>query len=63
MSNQNVKIVYSLKMHIRLQQMGFEYLVEMKNPNNVRFNCWVYEETPKFLEAFDMLIKEGGPNG
>jgi hypothetical protein len=31
----------------------------MKNPNNPRFNCWVYEETPQLLKAFDALI-EGG---
>ena len=40
MSNQNVKIIYSLKMHIALQAQGFVYLTEMKNPNNPRFNCW-----------------------
>jgi hypothetical protein len=28
----------------------------MKNPNNPRFNCWVYEETPAFLEAFDAAL-------
>jgi hypothetical protein len=30
----------------------------MKNPNNPRFNCWVYEETPELLEAFDALVRE-----
>lgn len=59
MQNQKVKIVYSLKIHIILQQMGFVYLTEMKNPNNSRLNCWVYEETPEFLKAFNTLV-EGG---
>ena len=32
MSNQNVKIIYSLKLHIALQKKGFVCLTEMKNP-------------------------------
>jgi len=30
----------------------------MKNPYNPRFNCWVYEETPELLKAFDALVRE-----
>lgn len=59
MSNSNVKIIYSLKIHIELQKMGFTYLTEMKNPHNSQFNCWVYEETEDLLKAFDALVKEG----
>ena len=59
MSNQDLKVVYSLKIHIALQKKGFQYLTEMKNPNDNRFNCWVYEATPEFLKAFDAFIKEG----
>lgn len=62
MSNQNIKIIYSLKMHIALQAQGFVYLTEMKNPNNPRFNCWVYEETPEFMKAFDALLGGGRYN-
>lgn len=58
MSNQNVKVIYSLKIHIALQQQGFVYLTEMKNPNNPKFNCWVYEETPAFKLAFEQLLGE-----
>ena len=63
MSNQNVKIIYSLKIHIELQKQGFIYLTEMKNPNNQRFNCWVYAATPELLSAFDALVREGACNG
>ena len=63
MSNQNVKIIYSLKIHIELQKQGFIYLTEMKNPNNQRFNCWVYAATPELLKAFDTLVREGACNG
>lgn len=59
MSNLNIKIIYSLRIHIKLQRMGFKYITEMKNPQNPRFNCWVYEETDELLKAFDNLVKEG----
>lgn len=62
MSNQNVKIIYSLKVHIYLQSKGFQYLTEMKNPNNPRFNCWVYAETPDLLAAFDAALRGGSGN-
>jgi hypothetical protein len=38
--------------------MGFSHVMEMKNPQNSQYNCWVYEETPELLEAFDALMKE-----
>lgn len=63
MSNQNVKIIYSLKLNIALQKRGFVYLMEMKNPHNPCFNCWVYAATPDFLAAFDAIIKEADRNG
>ena len=59
MSNQNVKIVYSLRVHIELQRRGFTFLTEMKNPNNPRFNCWVYAATPELLVAFDEALRGG----
>lgn len=62
MSNANVKVIYSLKIHVALQAQGFQYLTEMKNPNNSRFNCWVYEATPELLCAFDALLKGAAAN-
>ena len=59
MSNQNVKIIYSLKLHIAFQKRGFICLTEMKNPHNPQYNCWVYAATPELLAAFDALL-EGG---
>ena len=63
MSNVNFKIIYSLRIHIQLQQEGFACVAEMKNPKNQKYNCWVYEETQELLEAFDRLIKEADYNG
>ena len=59
MPNSKVKIVYSLRIHIGLQQLGFSYITEMKNPKNPHLNCGVYQETPALLKAFDSLVKEG----
>lgn len=59
MSNPNVKIIYSLKLHIELQRLGFVCLMEMKNPQNPKYNCWVYSATPELLSAFDALLKGG----
>lgn len=63
MLNQKIKIVYSLKIHIALQQQGFVPLTEMKNPNNQYLNCWVYAATPDLLSALDSLIEEAGRHG
>lgn len=62
MSNSNVKIIYSLKLHIALQKQGFICLTEMKNPYNPQYNCWVYAATADFLAAFDALISGGAAN-
>ena len=56
MPNSKVKIVYSLRIHIALQQQGFSYMTEMKNPQNQHLNCWVYAATPDFLAAFEALV-------
>ena len=60
MTNVNYKIVYSLKIHIGLQARGFQCVTEMQNPNNKQFNCWVYEDTPEFRQAFYVLAAKGG---
>ena len=58
MPNQKVKVVYSLRIHVALQQQGFAHITEMKNPQNPHLNCWVYEATPRFITAFEALLGE-----
>lgn len=58
MPNTKTKIVYSLRFHVALQQLGFVYITEMKNPQNPHLNCWVYAATPDFVAAFEALMKE-----
>lgn len=59
MSNVEVKIVYSLRIHLELQKRKIPYLLEMKNPRQPNFNCWVYNLTPQFQKAFDEILEEG----
>lgn len=59
----NFKIIYSLRLHLALQRMGFRSLTEMKNPQNPNFNCWVYDNTEELAKAFDTLLKEDQKNG
>lgn len=59
MSKSNLKVIYSLWVHIELQSRGFEYITEMKNPNNQKLNCWVYEETQEFIDAFNSIVNGG----
>ena len=56
MSTVKCKIIYSLKLHIALQQRGFQPETEMKNPTNTKYNCWVYKITPEFQCALDELL-------
>lgn len=57
MSKLKQKVVYSLYIHIQLQLRGFKYIKVMPNPKNDRFNCWIYELTPAFQEAFDEILE------
>lgn len=59
MPNSKLKVIYSLRVHIALQQQGFCPVSEMKNPSNPKYNCWVYLESPELLAALDALMKEG----
>ena len=65
MQNQNtkVKIIYSLRVHIALKRLGFQPITEMKNPHNSYLNCWVYEKTQSFIEAFDRIMGDGEEHG
>ena len=60
MSNQKLKVIYSLRLHLQLQELGFVYLTEMKNPHKPAFNWWVYEETDALRKAYDELLTKGG---
>lgn len=56
MLNSNVKVIYSLRIHVALQQMGINHLTEMKNPKNPSLNCWVYNNNEELKKALDLLM-------
>lgn len=62
MQKTNFKIIYSMRVHLQLQSIGFKCLMEMKNPQNGNFNCWVYDRTPEFMAALSEIIG-GGSDG
>ena len=62
-SNSKLKIIYSLRIHIALQSLGFQYETEMRNPKNPNLNCWVYQNTPEFQLALKKLIGEVPTSG
>ena len=55
-----IKMVYSLRVRNLLAAKGIMYIQEVSNPLKEGFKCWLYEETPAFLEAFDQILTEGG---
>ena len=63
MPNMNVKIIYSLRIHIALQAQGFKYMTEMRNPQHPHLNCWVYPATPELFASLEALMGEGNGNG
>lgn len=62
-TNSKFKIIYSLRIHIALQSLGFEYETEMRNPRKPNLNCWVYQNTPEFQLALKQLLGEEPANG
>lgn len=62
-SNSKFKIIYSLRIHIALQSLGFEYETEMRNPRKPNLNCWVYQNTPEFQLALKQLLGKEPTNG
>lgn len=56
MSTQKRRIVYSLRVHIALQERGFKPIVQMPNPAKQNFICWVYEWSEEFQKAFDEIL-------
>ena len=56
------KIIYSLRVYLSLQELGFEPIATMPNPNNNNLMCWVFNKTPELLQSLDNIIKGGSFN-
>ena len=54
-----IKVVYSLRVKNLLTLLGFNYLLDVNNPQKEGFKCWIYEVSPAFNKAFDDILKGG----
>ena len=52
------KVIYTLRIRLKLKRMGFEPILEKENTKKPGFKCWFYEATPAFKEAFDKISRE-----
>ena len=59
---QSSKIIYSLRIFLRLKELGYHPIATSENPNKPGFICWVFERTPEFLSDLNTILNEGGYN-
>lgn len=57
---QNSKIIYSLRIFLKLKELGYYPIATSENPNKPGFICWIYQKTPEFLRDLDSIIQKGG---
>lgn len=50
------KVIYSLRIYAQLVKAGFQPITIMPNPKDSKYNCWIFEATPQFLEEFDKVV-------
>lgn len=60
MPNTKIKIIYSLRVYIELQNRGFTPLTAINNPHKPHLMCWVFDETPELLTAVDEILTAMG---
>ena len=42
---QNSKVIYSLRIFLKLKELGYNPIATFENPNHPGFTCWVFEKT------------------
>lgn len=58
MPNSN-KIIYSLRVFLKLKEMGIYPITTTSNPNKPNFLCWIYNKDQEFDKAFDRIMEDG----
>ena len=43
-------------MRLALRDLGLEPILESPNPKNPNLKCWMFEETPQFIEALNFVL-------
>lgn len=52
------EIIYSLKVMEQLVRLGYVPVATLPNPKNIKYNCWVFEQTEEFQKDLSMVLKE-----
>ena len=50
------KIIYSLKVMLKLVEKGHMPISTMMNPNYPRYDCWVFAVTDEFQKDLDEIL-------
>ena len=45
-----------MRVRLALRDLGLEPLLESPNPKNPKLKCWMFEETPRFIEALNFVL-------
>lgn len=56
---QNSKVIYSLRIFLKLKELGYNPIATFENPNHPGFTCWVFEKTQEFTQDLNKLIQKG----
>lgn len=57
MPNSN-KIIYSLRIFLKLKEKGIYPIATTSNPQKPNFMCWIYKRNRVFEEALDEIMGE-----
>lgn len=51
------KIIYSLRVMTKLVNLGYVPIETLKNPKDIKYNCWLFAATPEFMKDLDKILK------
>ena len=56
---QSSKVIYSLRIFLKLKELGYNPIATFENPNKAGFTCWVFEKSQDFINDLDNIIQKG----
>lgn len=51
------EIIYSLRVMEQLVKLGHIPVATLPNPKNIKYNCWVFEQSEKFQRDLEIVLK------
>lgn len=52
------KIIYTLRIMVKLAEMGHQPITSMPNPKCPRLTCWVFKDTEEFERDLSLIMKD-----